>query len=106
MKKYAKGEEADDQFALGAWVAADVFVKMAKQKNLTAMTNANVLEGMGSLTNVSTGGITPPYSTTTPIGFGPLARIFNPNVFPGVIKNGKNVAAGKPYNALTELPSS
>jgi ABC-type branched-subunit amino acid transport system substrate-binding protein len=106
MKKYAKGEDADDQFALGAWLATDVLVNMAKAQKLTALSKENVLQGMGSITGLKTGGIIPPLTTTTPLGFASLARIFNKSVFPGVVKNGKNVGAGKPYDALVELPTS
>jgi branched-chain amino acid transport system substrate-binding protein len=103
MKKYAKGVPVEDQYGLGGWLAMDVFVKMAKTQNLTALTAANVLQGMGSLSNLSTGGIIPPLTTTTPFGFPPLSRIFNPFVYPGIIKNGKLVGAGQPYNALNGL---
>jgi branched-chain amino acid transport system substrate-binding protein len=105
MKKYAKGTVIEDQFGLGAWLGMDVFVKMAKAQNLTALTAANVLQGMGSISNMNTGGIIPPLTTTTPFPLPPLARIFNRTVYPGVIKNGKLVGAGPAYDALSEVVS-
>jgi ABC-type branched-subunit amino acid transport system substrate-binding protein len=100
MKKYAPGVQVEDQYGLGAWLGMDVFISMLKQQKLTNATAASVLQGMGSLTNLSTGNVIPPLTTTTPFASALFPRIFNEFTYPGVIKSGKNTGTGQPFNAM------
>jgi ABC-type branched-subunit amino acid transport system substrate-binding protein len=85
---------AQTDLAAQNWLGTWVFERVAK--TLPDITAASVLDGMGKITNMDMGGLTPPLTTTTPFNSQSnptfnalLPRLFNPTVVYEQVKNGK-----------------
>jgi branched-chain amino acid transport system substrate-binding protein len=107
MRTYAKGEALTDLSA-NYWLSTWVFEQVAKKIAAGGGTvdKTSVLDAMGQLSNFSTGGMTPPITTTAPVTVEspiPLQRFFNPTVVNFRIKNGKlRLVNGKFINPFEE----
>ena len=85
---------AQTDLAAQNWLGAWVFERVAN--TLPDITAATVLDGMGKITNMDMGGLTPPLNTTTPFNSPTnpsynalLTRLYNPTVVYEKVKNGK-----------------
>lgn len=106
MKKYEPGQLIDD-YSVNSWVSTEAFAAIAK--TLPSVTAASVLTGFTNAKNVSTQGMTPPYTTTPltlPAPFGSaLSQLFNPAVSITKLENAKEtLVQGKKF--LRAIPTA
>jgi ABC-type branched-subunit amino acid transport system substrate-binding protein len=94
LKKYAPTAPSD-QLTLTGWAQMQILEDALK--GASTLSRAVVLARMAHLTNASTGGLFPPYTTTVPFtGVGGSApRLYDHDYVYGIIKNGVQTCVGK-----------
>jgi branched-chain amino acid transport system substrate-binding protein len=97
IAKYEPGTAIDED-ALEGWMSVKMFADVARSVKGN-LTRAAIVAALDRLRNYSFGGLIPPYSTNVPFkGFGGTApRLFNTDVAPAVIENGKVQPLGSEF---------
>lgn len=84
MKKY-ESKYVLSNVGLQEWLAFDAFAKVAG--TIPDVSPQSVVTAFSKVKNLKLDGLIPPYSTTT-VGGGDYARMFNPTAYLGSLKNG------------------
>ena len=93
MKAYEPDGKINE-LALNSWLGVRIFAQLAS--TLQTVDRASVLEGLRKMTDVETGGLTPPIDFSAPSPL-PYDAVYNPAYTAVHVKDGKVTWDGKLY---------